>query len=278
MISAPAAARGLARQAVGLPPRRRAARGERLLFLDADTWLAPDAIGRSWWPTPTGRPTGSSRCSRSTRCAAPTSSCRRCATPSPCWPRAWPPSAPREHAAVAFGPCLLTRADALAAAGGFEAVADEVVEDMALAARLPAARAPGGVPRREATRCASACTPTARARWSRAGRRTSPAGPAGRAWCARLRRRGCGWRRAGDRGRRGHGSLGRDRRRLGALRAQLWWMLRRLGSFHPLDRAAVPRPAPRVRGPVRLVAARPPPGPAGPLAGPADRSPAGPFT
>ncbi len=34
---------------------------------------------------------------------------------------------------MAFGPCLLSRADALAAAGGFEAVAHDLVEDAALA-------------------------------------------------------------------------------------------------------------------------------------------------
>ena len=157
-----------------------AASGERLLFLDADTWLAPDALARLVAahdaPAPDGllsvqpyhvveRPYEQLSAVCNTRAGAGAVDGRR--------------RGPRHAAPVAFGPCLVTRADALAAAGGFAGGAGRGGRG-----RSPS---PGhtGPPGR---RCGASAGGDAvsvphvprrgRARSSRAGPRTSPAAPA----------------------------------------------------------------------------------------------------
>jgi 4,4'-diaponeurosporenoate glycosyltransferase len=150
-----------------------ASRGSVLVFLDADTWLAPDGLARlvaahddlapngllsvqphhhvervyeqlslfpnvvailasgMWLPTPL-RP-------RRAEGARPSLSSTRTAGVRE-----------RRRGVVAFGPCLVTRREALAAVGGFGAVRGDVLEDLALAAayqrsgRPVAARSGGG--------------------------------------------------------------------------------------------------------------------------------------
>ncbi|MEO7557279.1 MAG: glycosyltransferase family A protein [Acidimicrobiales bacterium] len=115
-----------------------AARGQRLLFLDADTWLAPNGVARlaatHGQLTPGGllsvqpfhvteRPYEqlSALCNvvavMGSGIAAPRAS----------------------EARVAFGPCLLCTPESLAAAGGYEAVRHDSIEDMALARAFRAA-------------------------------------------------------------------------------------------------------------------------------------------
>jgi len=150
-----------------------AASGSVVVLLDADTWLAPDGLARlvaahevlapdgllsvqphhhverpyeqlslfpnvlailasgMWLPTPLrSRPAEGTRPSFS---STGTTGVRT-----------------RRRGVVAFGPCLVTSREALAAAGGFGAVRGEVLEDVALAAafqragRPVAARSGGG--------------------------------------------------------------------------------------------------------------------------------------
>ena len=191
------------------------------------------------------RPTGSCPCSPSTRCdRAVRAPLRRRATSCRSW-RAAPRRSPLlGPARVAFGPCLLTarrrprrgrwlRGGARRGGGG----------------RRPRRRLSAGVGDRSAASaaarpCGSACTPTASAPSSRGGPRTWRAAP--------LRTRADPH---GGRGAVGDGGAVRQPSTLvtaptvgdrGRLRrpspAQLHWMLRRLGSFHPVAALLFPIP------------------------------------
>ena len=109
------------------------ARGDVIVLLDADTWLAPDALGRlvaAHRDVPAGllsvqpfHVTGSAVEQLSAVCNVVSVLGSGAAA-------AW---SPPSSATVAFGPCLVTTPEALRAAGGFEAVRDDVVEDIGLA-------------------------------------------------------------------------------------------------------------------------------------------------
>lgn len=100
----------------------RAATCDVLVFLDADTWLAdPEAVNWLVGALPEGGLLSVQPFHITERLFEELS--------APCNVVA-AMSAPT----VAFGPCLVTTRDALAAVGGFDAVAGEVVEDIALAA------------------------------------------------------------------------------------------------------------------------------------------------
>jgi 4,4'-diaponeurosporenoate glycosyltransferase len=110
-----------------------AARGDVLLFLDADTWLAPEAIGRLI-------AAHASRAGDGLLSVQPYHHVGRAyeqlsavcnVVPVLASAMAAPGAASTR---VAFGPCLVTRADVLSAVGGFERVRGEVVEDAGLAA------------------------------------------------------------------------------------------------------------------------------------------------
>ena len=111
----------------------RAANGEHLVLLDADTWLAPDGLARLWTAQHALAADGllsvqpkhvteqpyeqlSAVCNAVVVLASGMAGLR----------------VPRRPG-LAFGPCLVTSRSALAAAGGFEAVAGESIEDVALA-------------------------------------------------------------------------------------------------------------------------------------------------
>ncbi len=149
---------------------------------------------------------------------------------------------PRRSARVAFGPCLLTRAADLAAVGGFEAVAGAGGGGRRAGPGLRRAPAAGCGASPVATPCRSACTPTGGVPWSKGGRRTSPVGRPERRWLPLLGAVAVGERRPGDRRRRRRGSGGRSRLPTPPSRCRLWWMLRRLGSFHPLAAVLFPVP------------------------------------
>jgi hypothetical protein len=119
---------------------RLATAGRWLAFVDADVTLAPEALSRllaaclasgaaaasplarqvtgSWWAALLLPDLGLQVAERLDLAAV---------------------ADPRRPAAFLSGQCLLVRRDAYAAAGGFEAVATSLVEDVALAARLKAA-------------------------------------------------------------------------------------------------------------------------------------------
>ena len=224
----------------------RAPAATHLLFLDADTWLAPDGVGRllaSHRAAATGLLSVQPLPPHRAALRAAVGGLQRRVDAGQ--RDAFGPAG-RARPVVAFGPCLFTPADGAAArVGGFAAVRGEVVEDVALA-RAYRRRRPSRVRASAAARrCASACTRTASARSSRAGPRT--------------------WRRAPER-RRGSPSLGAvlwvaaAAAASGALAVDGWrwlfagagapvarwsatdWSLRscggcsrRLGSFHWLD-------------------------------------------
>ena len=217
-----------------------AASGERVLFLDADTWLAPDGIARLI--------ACHERTSRDGLLSVqPFHAVERpyehlSAVANVVSVLASGMAVPGDpHPTVAFGPCLLVRTDALAAVGGFAAVRGELVEDAALARAFRRAARP--------VTCLAGGTTVAF--------RMYPDGPGELV---------AGWTRSLARGavRVRPGAL------LGAvlwvaaglsvtvaavtqptatvavawtaMAAQVWWMLRRLGSFHWLTAVLFPIP------------------------------------
>lgn len=142
-----------------------AARGEVLVLLDADTWLAPDALGHLVADHAASAPGGLlsvqphhhlerpyeqlslfpnvvAVLAAGLWLPAPARPRRaRGARPFPGWARTLRAGAPR-RGVVAFGPCLVTGRDALAAVGGFGAVRSEVLEDAALASAYQRAGRP----------------------------------------------------------------------------------------------------------------------------------------
>ena len=110
-----------------------AAGDDTIVFIDADVWLAPDALARLVEThrqlTPSGlmsvQPFHETRQAYEQLSAVPNLVSMMA--------RGWGLVAPAPPTRVAFGPCLVTRADDLRAVGGFEAVASETIEDIALA-------------------------------------------------------------------------------------------------------------------------------------------------
>jgi 4,4'-diaponeurosporenoate glycosyltransferase len=218
-----------------------AASGDLLVFLDADVWLAPDALARLVTAHGALAPTG-------LLSVQPYHDVRRpheqlsavCNAVSVLASGMATPSSP-STVEVAFGPCLVTRTRDLQAVGGFERVAGEVVEDVALAAAYRSAGRPvvclaGG----DAVRF-----------------RMYPDGIASlvEGWTKNLAagaRRAAVWPRFGAVAWVGAGmavlaSAIVDPSPVVLLAwtlyaAELWWMLRRLGSFHPLTAVIFPVP------------------------------------
>lgn len=216
------------------------ATGDRLLFLDADTWLAPDGVARLADAHEHLAADGLLSVQPFHEVHRPYEQLSAVCNVVPVLASGLAaPGAPAPS--VAFGPCLVTTLGALAAAGGFEAVRGEVVEDAALARAYRRAGRPvhglggGGTVRFRmypdgpgslvegwtknlsggATRVALLPLVGA-ALWVTAGLSvaldavTEPTGVVAVAWVA--------------------------------LAGQLWWMLRRLGSFHWLTAALFPIP------------------------------------
>ena len=217
-----------------------AATGDLLLFLDADTWLAPDGVARLAAAHARLAPDGLLSVQPFHEVQRPYEHLSALCNVVPVLASGM--AAPGDRPSpVAFGPCLLTRPEALAAAGGFAAVRGEVVEDAALA---HAFRGAG-----RAVRCLGGGD-TVRFRMYPDGLRSlvegwtkNLAGGAGRVaplallgsvlWVAALM------------------SVAFDAATeptlavavaWAGLTGQLWWMLRRLGSFHWLTAVAFPIP------------------------------------
>ena len=115
------------------------ARGERLLFLDADTWLAPDGVARLAAAHQLA-PDGLLSVQPFHAVERPYEQLSAVGNVVSVLASGMAGPAPRPS--VAFGPCLLVRADVLAAVGGFETVRSEIVEDAALARAFRAAGRP----------------------------------------------------------------------------------------------------------------------------------------
>jgi 4,4'-diaponeurosporenoate glycosyltransferase len=112
------------------------ARGTHLLFLDADTELAGDALGALRALGAPDRLVSVQPHHRTIRAYEQLSAYCNVVSMMGCGAFAWPrPLGP----AVAFGPCLFTSVEAYEAAGGHTAVRGEVVEDVALARNYAAA-------------------------------------------------------------------------------------------------------------------------------------------
>lgn len=118
------------------------ARGEVLVFLDADVVVAPDGLDRivaSWQAAaPDGllsvQPFHTTRHAYEQLSAYPNLMALMASGAGAPGRRTWSP--------VAFGPCLVTARDAYRAVGGHEAVAGEVIEDVHLARAYGAAGRP----------------------------------------------------------------------------------------------------------------------------------------
>jgi 4,4'-diaponeurosporenoate glycosyltransferase len=115
------------------------AHGDVLVFLDADVELAPDGLDRllaTWQRTvPDGllsvQPAHTTRAAYEQLSAYPNLVAMMASGAFAPGRRHWSP--------VAFGPCLVTSADAYRQVGGHEVVADEIIEDIHLARAYGAA-------------------------------------------------------------------------------------------------------------------------------------------
>jgi 4,4'-diaponeurosporenoate glycosyltransferase len=114
--------------------------GTHLLFLDADTWLAPDALGRLAAEHATRG--GLVSVQPYHRMVKPYEELSAvCSMVAMMGTRAFTPRADG-HAGAAFGPCIFTSADDYWAVGGHVAVAGEVLDDLRLAQRYRQAGRP----------------------------------------------------------------------------------------------------------------------------------------
>jgi 4,4'-diaponeurosporenoate glycosyltransferase len=116
-----------------------AATGTHLLFLDADTWLSPDALPRLLARYGGGLLSVAPR-HEADRPYEQLSAAFQLA--GAMGTGVFAPTARRREARAAFGPCLLTDRAGYRAAGGHGAVRDHVIEDVALARRYRAAGLP----------------------------------------------------------------------------------------------------------------------------------------
>lgn len=123
------------------------ATGTHLLFLDADTWLAPDALARLVAEYAAGPGTAGpggllSVAPRHEAGAGYEQLSAGFQLVGAMGTGVFSPGAGRRTAAAAFGPCLLTGVDDYRAAGGHAGVHDAVIEDVALARAYGAAGLP----------------------------------------------------------------------------------------------------------------------------------------
>jgi 4,4'-diaponeurosporenoate glycosyltransferase len=219
----------------------RDAQGDVLVFLDADVWLAPDALARLVSAHGDATPDGLLSLQPYHEVRRPHEQLSAvCNTVSVLASGMASISSPAT-VGVAFGPCLVTRVADLRAVGGFEAVAGEVVEDVALAA---AYRATGR------TVVCLGGGDTVRFRMYPDGLASLVEG-----WTKNLAggaARAAPWPLIGAVAWVSAGlaitasAIGDPSPAVAAAwtlyGAELWWMLRRLGSFHPVTAALFPIP------------------------------------
>jgi len=218
-----------------------AATGECLLFLDADTWLATDGVARLVAAHASMTPTGVLSVQPFHEVHHPYEQLSAICNVVPILASGVATPGAARSSRVAFGPCLVTRAADLDAAGGFTAVRGEIVEDAALARAYRTAGRP--------VRCLGGGT-TVRFRMYPDGLRSLIEGwtknlAGGAQRVSRLALLGSlAWVCAGM-------SVTADALTdpsptvalaWVALSAQLAWMLRRLGSFHWVTSVLFPIP------------------------------------
>jgi len=219
----------------------RGATGDLLVFLDADVCLAPDALRRLVVAHEHQAPDGLLSVQPYHEVRLPheqlSAVCNAVSVLASGMATVLSPSV----VSVAFGPCLVTRADDLRAIGGFGSVGGEVVEDLALA-----------VAYRRADRPVVCLAGADAVRF-----RMYPDGASSlvEGWTKNLAggaRRAPRWPRVGavawvSAGMAVVASAIVDPSPAvllawTAYSLELWWMLRRLGSFHPLTAALFPAP------------------------------------
>lgn len=110
-----------------------AAAGDRLLFLDADTWLAPDGVARLAAAHDGLTPTGLLSVQPFHAVERPYEQLSAVCNVVPILASGVAALGPARPSPMAFGPCLVTTSEDLDAAGGFAAVRTQIVEDVALA-------------------------------------------------------------------------------------------------------------------------------------------------
>jgi len=216
-----------------------AASGERLLFLDADTWLAPDGLGRLVAAHEDAVPSGLLSVQPHHVVERPYEQLSAVCNTVPVLASGMAAVRPGRSARMAFGPCLVTRATDLAAVGGFAAVAGEVVEDAALA------RTYGHAGR--SVRCLAGGDAVGFRMYPDGWRslvegwtKNLSGGAALSAWPPLLG--AVAWVTAGLAIVVNPAPTAVFAAAYGAFAAQLWWMLRRLGAFHPLTAVLFPIP------------------------------------
>ena len=189
-----------------------AAAGDLLLFLDADTWLAPDGVARLAAAHARLAPDGLLSVQPFHEVQRPYEHLSALCNVVPVLASGM--AAPGDRPSpVAFGPCLLTRPEALASAGGFEAVHGEVVEDadgLRSLAEGWTKNLAGGAGRVAPLALLGSVLWVAALMSVAFDAATEPTVAVALAWAA--------------------------------LAGQLWWMLRRLGSFHWLTAVLFPVP------------------------------------
>jgi 4,4'-diaponeurosporenoate glycosyltransferase len=214
------------------------ARGEVLVFLDADTCLAPDAVGRLL-ATHARHPLGLLSVQPFHRVERGYE--QMSALPNVVSMLASGAFTPRGdgESSLAFGPCLVTSARAYRAAGGHAAVAAEVIEDIHLARRYRAAglavhcRAGGPAVRFRMYPSGAGSLVDGWAKNLAGGARLAPLGPA--LGAVAFVAAGFATIAAAASLLAGGGSVPPVVVALAwaALAGQLGWMLRRIGSFRP---------------------------------------------
>jgi 4,4'-diaponeurosporenoate glycosyltransferase len=120
---------------------RQVARGDRLVILDADTWLAPDALGRLA-SAHAAHPDGLLSVQPYHEVVEPYEHLSAIANVVPVLASGMAVLGGGGTSTVAFGPCLVATVADLDAIGGFESVRGSVVEDAALAAAFRATGRP----------------------------------------------------------------------------------------------------------------------------------------
>jgi len=216
-----------------------AARGEHLVLLDADTWLAADGLGRLLAAHADAVPDGLLSVQPHHVVRRPHEQVSALCNTVPILASGMAAVRPRPSAPVAFGPCLVTHADALDAVGGFAAVAGQVVEDAALARAYNEAG--------RSVRCLAGGD-AVRFRMYPDGWRSLVEGwtknlAGGAARAAWLPLGGTvAWVAAGLTVVAHAGPTVLFAATYVAFAVELWWMLRRLGTFHPLTALLFPIP------------------------------------
>jgi 4,4'-diaponeurosporenoate glycosyltransferase len=219
----------------------RAARGDLLVFLDADTWLAADGLGRLIEAHHDLAPDGLLSVQPFHEVVRPHEQLSAVCNTVSVLASGMAALGRKQELRVAFGPCLVTRAVDLHAVGGFGAVAHEVVEDIALArAYRQTGRQVVCLGGGDAVRFRM--YPEGVGALVEGWTKNLAGGARRAAWWPRLG--AVAWVAAGMAilASALTGATGLTAVAWALFSLELWWMLRRLGSFHPLAALLFPIP------------------------------------